>query len=165
MSNYIVVRDERLCKWCLACMAKCKKMNSLKDRVRMTEPADFGPLRDGLNHLAVMTCHHCATPMCLAACTRGAIRQTPDGVVLVDEAACDGCAACVDACPWHVPVVAEGGPMVKCTLCDGKAAHGETPECVKACRQGALKLKRADEAASEGFKRAGLTDILLDQAK
>lgn len=164
MSKFIVVRDERLCKWCLACMAKCKKMNQLQDKVRMTVPSDATPLRDGLKQLAVMTCHHCATPLCLEACPRGAIHRTQDGVVLVDEDKCDGCAACVDACPWHVPVVPEGGPMVKCTLCDGRAANGELPECVKACRQDALKLVRADEAAEEGFKKSGLTKILLDQS-
>jgi Fe-S-cluster-containing dehydrogenase component len=164
MSRYIVVRDERKCKWCLACMAKCKKMNRLQDRVRMTEPFDGSPLRDGLQQLAVMTCHHCAAPLCLEACTRGAVYRTQDGVVMVREEACDGCGACVDACPWHVPVVPEGGPMVKCTLCDGRAANGETPECVAACRQEALKLVRADEAASEGFRKSGLMDILLDQA-
>jgi Fe-S-cluster-containing dehydrogenase component len=169
MSRYIVVRGERKCKWCLACMTKCKKMNRLQDRVRMTEPFEGSPLRDGLQQLAIMTCHHCAAPLCLEACTRGAVYRTPDGVVMVREEACDGCGACVDACPWHVPVVPEAGSpksgsMVKCTLCDGRAANGEIPECVTACRQEALKLVRADQASSDGFRKSGLMDILLDQA-
>ncbi len=35
---------------------------------------------------------------CLDACTRGALRLTPSGMI-IDREACDGCGECADACP------------------------------------------------------------------
>jgi nitrate reductase beta subunit len=46
-------------------------------------------------------CNHCTYPGCLAACPRGAIYKRPeDGIVLIDQARCNGYRKCVEACPY-----------------------------------------------------------------
>ncbi len=149
MSTFIVVRDDNICTRCMACVAKCKRVNRYKARVRMTESSSGNNRRADKESLAVLSCHHCQTPLCVDACPQRAIRRTPQGVAVVNEEDCRGCSSCADACPWHVPVMSgEFGPMVKCTLCGGKAAKGETPECVKTCPHGALTLAKIDDMSS-----------------
>ncbi|MFZ5427335.1 MAG: 4Fe-4S dicluster domain-containing protein [Thermodesulfobacteriota bacterium] len=149
MSSIIVVRDDNVCTRCMACVAKCKRVNRYKARVRMTETSPENLRRADLKALAVLSCHHCQSPLCVDACPQRAIRRTAQGVAVVNEMDCRGCSSCADACPWHVPVMSgEFGPMVKCTLCGGKAAKGETPECVKTCPHGALELVRIADLSS-----------------
>ena len=45
-------------------------------------------------------CNHCADSPCTQVCPVGATFVTPDGVVLVDQKYCLGCAYCVQACPY-----------------------------------------------------------------
>jgi len=46
-------------------------------------------------------CNHCTYPGCLAACPRKAIyKRQEDGVVLIDQARCQGYRKCVEACPY-----------------------------------------------------------------
>ena len=128
MSDYGIILDADKCTRCLACVAKCKKVNKFAARVFLVEPGRAPETAAGFAHLYLHSCHHCAEPACLAACPREAMARGGDGVVRVLAEKCDGCAACVEACPWHIPVVAkEGSPAVKCTLCDGSAARGEEP--------------------------------------
>uniref|UniRef100_A0A7C4EHI2 4Fe-4S ferredoxin-type domain-containing protein n=1 Tax=Fundidesulfovibrio putealis TaxID=270496 RepID=A0A7C4EHI2_9BACT len=149
MSSFIVVRDDNVCTRCMACVAKCKRVNRYKARVSMTGNSAADHRRADLKALAVLSCHHCQSPLCVDACPQRAIRRTAHGVAVVNEEDCRGCSSCADACPWHVPVMSsEFGPMVKCTLCGGKAAKGETPECVKTCPQGALELVRINDLSS-----------------
>jgi DMSO reductase family type II enzyme iron-sulfur subunit len=46
-------------------------------------------------------CNHCTKPACLAACPKNAIyKREEDGVVLIDQARCEGYRRCVSACPY-----------------------------------------------------------------
>ena len=45
-------------------------------------------------------CNHCADSPCTQVCPVGATFVAPDGVVLVDQKYCLGCAYCVQACPY-----------------------------------------------------------------
>jgi len=44
-------------------------------------------------------CNHCADSPCTQVCPVGATFISPDGVVLIDQTYCLGCAYCVQACP------------------------------------------------------------------
>lgn len=50
----------------------------------------------------VTSCYHCQTPGCMMACSYGAIRRDPQGLIRIVEDNCVGCAMCVDACPYDV---------------------------------------------------------------
>lgn len=150
MSNYVVIQDADKCGHCEACVAKCMKSNHFTARVRMVDMVSPHATKVGTHHFAFLSCHHCEDAKCVAACPHDAMRRTEEGVIRVTEENCHGCAECVHACPWHVPRVLGDTPTVKCNLCDGRAAHGELPECVKTCPKGALQLVRVSELGTHG---------------
>lgn len=161
MSGYSIIMDGDKCTRCLACVAKCKKVNKFAARVFLVEPVRAPAAKAGFPHRFLHSCHHCAEPKCLAACPHGAMVLAEDGVVRVLADKCNGCAACVEACPWHIPVVAhEAGPAVKCTLCDGLAARGEEPACVKICPEDALRLVELSELADSGREAYARTCLM-----
>jgi len=95
------------------------------------------------NH-AIHYCHQCRKAPCAAACPQHAIRKVshsseggnpaqPQAEVEcweLDEALCDGCGACVEACPFDTMMVV--GKALKCDTC-----HGD-PACAASCPSGAL---------------------------
>jgi complex iron-sulfur molybdoenzyme family reductase subunit beta len=80
-------------------------------------------------------CNHCSNPACLAACPRGAIfKREEDGVVLVDQARCEGERYCVAACPYKKVYF---NPKLfrseKCILCFPRIEKGLPPACAQQC--------------------------------
>ena len=62
-------------------------------------------------------------------------RQNEFGLIAVDESKCSSCASCVLSCPFLVLHLGEPRPVADpCDLCGG------SPECVRACERGALRL-------------------------
>jgi anaerobic dimethyl sulfoxide reductase subunit B (iron-sulfur subunit) len=88
------------------------------------------------------SCMHCADPACLPACPQEAIyKRDSDGVVIIDQAKCDGCGVCREVCPYQAPstVDAASGKVFKCDLCAGELDQGRNPACVGACLQRCLQ--------------------------
>lgn len=91
-----------------------------------------------------VVCVQCAKPRCQEVCPVAAISRVND-LVLVDENACIGCGACVEACPFGAIILHPTRRIaIKCDLCGG----GE-PQCVKFCPAGVLKLKELTAVAQE----------------
>lgn len=79
-------------------------------------------------------CNHCYKSPCVQACPVGATYETPDGVVLVDEAYCIGCRYCVQACPYGCRYIhPEKNVADKCTLCYHRISKGKVTACVEVC--------------------------------
>jgi Fe-S-cluster-containing dehydrogenase component len=86
-------------------------------------------------------CNHCADSPCSQVCPVGATFVTPDGVVLVDQKYCLGCAYCVQACPYGCRYIhPEKKVADKCTLCYHRITKGLTTACCEACPTGARQL-------------------------
>jgi anaerobic carbon-monoxide dehydrogenase iron sulfur subunit len=88
-----------------------------------------------------LVCTHCITcgeSCCVSACPQGAIHMD-DGIVSIDEEACDACGICESVCPYGVIWVEEVAR--KCDLCGGD------PLCVKFCPSGALVYEEADASS------------------
>lgn len=132
---------EHKCSGCRYCEIICSLVhtgvvNPMRSRIRVQrgEPAIDKPV----------FCRQCQEPKCLKSCPTGAIyRNQIDGVTLVDEEKCTGCAKCVDACPFRAVFI---DPLknvaLMCDLC------GSDPACVKYCSARVLKLVAREPTVS-----------------
>jgi formate dehydrogenase iron-sulfur subunit len=57
-------------------------------------------------------CFHCVDPVCVSVCPVAAMRKTPDGPVVWDEARCMGCRYCAKACPPKAIEFGERGAVL-----------------------------------------------------
>jgi complex iron-sulfur molybdoenzyme family reductase subunit beta len=80
-------------------------------------------------------CNHCSSPGCLAACPRGAIfKREQDGVVLVDQARCEGLRYCIAGCPYKkIYFNPRTFKSEKCILCFPRVEKGLPPACAQQC--------------------------------
>jgi len=80
-------------------------------------------------------CNHCSSPGCLAACPRGAIfKRDQDGVVLVDQARCEGLRYCIAACPYKkIYFNPKLSRSEKCIFCFPRVERGLPPACAQQC--------------------------------
>jgi formate dehydrogenase iron-sulfur subunit len=82
-------------------------------------------------------CNHCIEPACAAACLVGALKKTPEGAVVYNEALCIGCRYCMTACPFYMPAFdyfnASSPAIKKCTMCHHRIVKGMIPACAEAC--------------------------------
>ncbi|HET7089451.1 MAG TPA: 4Fe-4S dicluster domain-containing protein [Anaerolineae bacterium] len=121
------------------------------------------------------SCKHCVQAGCLEVCPTHALRRTDLGNVVVDQDVCNGCRACVAACPYGViSYSTRTGTVHKCTLCDDRIHNGLETACAKACPTDSIVFgevdelrvnarKRVDTLKQLGFGKANLygdTDIL-----
>jgi len=95
-----------------------------------------------------VTCLNCEEPPCLNICPTGALhRPDPEGMVMVQEDLCIGCAMCVNACPvGAVTLDPVEGSAAKCDLCQGD------PQCIPYCPAKVLKLTDAGQMARHLMK-------------
>jgi len=95
-----------------------------------------------------VTCLNCEDPPCVNICPTGAMhRPEPEGMVMVKQDLCIGCAMCVNACPVGAVILDPiDGLAVKCDLCQGD------PQCVLYCPAKVLKLTDAGQLARHRMK-------------
>lgn len=130
--------DEDKCSHCMKCMLVCSaqhegSFNPRLGRLKIEEDYIKGRLPNAY-------CRQCPSPApCEEACpTEAIVRNTETGALVVNEAECTGCKACVDACPYNPGVIwmhPTKAMAVKCDLCDG------APQCAKYCPREAITVK------------------------
>ena len=186
MTRYGMVIDLNRCIGCRACSVGCTLAHGLPagDRwahVKESVAGTFPNLE--ITDLPTL-CMHCAKPLCVAACSTGASYIDENGVVLVDKNACDGCGACVEACPYGARSIlteiksnhGDQGPTPyeeahfaamktstaeKCTFCAERREQGEDPLCVKTCVASARLFGDLDDPESDVAKAAVNGKVLL----
>jgi len=82
---------------------------------------------------SVQTCP-CKEKLCIKSCPTKAISISKMGRIVIDKEKCIKCGKCVEVCPYNIMKFVDEFPM-GCDLCDG------SPECVKYCTLGAIKVK------------------------
>jgi Fe-S-cluster-containing dehydrogenase component len=103
--------------------------------------------------MAAHACMHCVDPVCMIGCPTGAIHRTSEGVVIINDKTCIGCATCANSCPYdnirmvtirdaagknlHDPNTGEA--IQKASKCDLCVSQYGGPACVRACPHGALQ--------------------------
>lgn len=149
--------DPLKCTGCRICELYCslcheRVLNPKKARLRVVrkEPAIDKPI----------ACRQCADPPCAKVCPTNAIaRNAAADMVVVDEAKCIGCSACVEACPfgaiWLHP---ERKVAIKCDLCRA---------CVPRCPVSALSIVTGEQFANRRQAEliARLKPIMLERVQ
>jgi tetrathionate reductase subunit B len=148
MPEYGLLMDLESCTGCRACMTICKGNHNIpygeyegRECYRIwPEEKEVGSYPNVIRNLTPWLCMQCAEPPCVAACpVSGALRQSDDGIVVVDETLCDGCQRCIAACPYGALYFRrDKGIVDKCDLCAENIDEGSVPECVKACPTDAI---------------------------
>ena len=155
--RYGLVIDLERCIGCDTCTIACKLENGLEKGSWIRVETIGGPHRDTPEgkhpqlsmHFLPVLCMHCDQPPCLDACPLEAILKREDGIVLVDEEKCDGCQACLPACPYGALTYDEEANTVrKCTLCVHRLAEGLDPFCLTCCETEAIYFGDCSDPAS-----------------
>jgi len=158
-----LVIDQERCIGCEACTVACKNENQgavgfirvrTQDAVRKDVPA--GTFPDLRMTFMPLVCNHCENPPCAEICPLGAITKRQDGIVVLNQEACDGCRACVDACPYAaISFDEEKEAAEKCNLCVHRIDRGLAPFCVVCCEGQAIHFGNLNDPEQEAGRLAG----------
>jgi anaerobic dimethyl sulfoxide reductase subunit B (iron-sulfur subunit) len=139
----LIAFDPEKCTQCTGCQTACKSWRDLPLGVNFRRVLNLweGGYPKVKSTSVSMSCLHCVTPACAAACPEEAIaKQADNGLVVVDSALCTGCGLCAEACPYGVPQFGANDKMVKCDLCPSLLRNAAAPPCVETCPGKALTL-------------------------
>ena len=98
-------------------------------------------------------CKHCVQAGCLEVCPTGAIIRTEFDSVYIQEDVCNGCRACLPACPFGVVDIGADGKAKKCTLCYDRLQHGMEPACAQACPTDSIRFGDVTELRALAAQR------------
>lgn len=139
--RYGMLIDLRRCIGCQACTVSCAVENNapigeFRTTVRQYEVVNENNIVN--NVLLPRLCNHCDNPPCVPVCPVQATYQQKDGIVVIDNERCIGCAYCVQACPYDARFINEETKTAdKCTFCTHRLQAGLLPACVESCVGGA----------------------------
>lgn len=132
MRPYELFIEEEACWGCKACELACQQEHEFASPPLLKILED-GPHMDKNGYsfqFRVRICRHCQDPPCLPACPQEAIYQRPDSIVMLDEARCNGCGLCQQACPYQAIIINDAtGKALKCDMCHLRVDHGLYPAC------------------------------------
>jgi len=184
--------DTSVCIGCKACEVACKAWNQLPARnggkvqlsgqsydntvslsgiqwrhVKFIE--QFSPDRSTGRWLMMSdVCKHCVQAACLEVCPTGAIIRTEFDTVVIQQDVCNGCRACIAACPFGViEINPETNTAMKCTLCYDRLQAGMVPACAQACPTQSIQfgpiseLKQRAQQRLEQLHAQGVTQARL----
>jgi formate dehydrogenase iron-sulfur subunit len=170
--------DTTVCIGCKACEVACKEWNQLPatngglntlsgdsyDNTRKLDGTHWRHVRfveqftedrkDGRWLLMSDVCKHCVQAGCLEVCPTNAIIRTEFDTVVIQSDVCNGCKACIAACPFGViDINPVSKTAQKCTLCYDRLQNGLEPACSKACPTDSIQFGPVKELRERGAKR------------
>ncbi len=183
--------DLNRCIGCKACAVACKTefevpLGVFRSSVKELDEGRFPNLE---RSFLPWLCNHCKNPVCTKDCPvdeidatfvwpdgtsesykKRATYQRPDGIVVVDQDRCVGCAACVDLCPYKARFLnpakqtvsadaVDDHPADKCTLCVHRLEAGLVPACVNTCQTNARIIGDLNDPDSKISKIAASSDV------
>jgi len=155
--RYGLVIDLDRCTGCCTCVVACQMEHSLDhvSGIRVETVGGQGRDTPGGNHPLLsmyylpIPCMHCREARCIEACPLEAIYRRSDGIVAIDDARCNGCEACIEACPYGALVyLPERDRIWKCNLCAHRVDAGLDPFCVLCCEMEAMFFGDVDDPTS-----------------
>jgi formate dehydrogenase iron-sulfur subunit len=169
--------DTTICIGCKACEVACKSWNQLPaenggkrelsgDSYDNTQRLDglhwrhvkfveqFDKEYDGRWLMMSDVCKHCVQAPCLEVCPTGAIIRTEFDTVVIQSDVCNGCRACIAACPFGVIEINPVAEVAqKCTLCYDRLSVGLEPACSKACPTDSIQFGPIEELRERAQQR------------
>ena len=142
----ILVVDPARCTGCEICESVCG----------MSHDDVFNPMNSRIHRVRIepiinssIICVSCFEPECVKECPLSAITKNLEtGILDVNQLKCDGCGACVRACPFGaVTVHTKNKKAIMCDLCTNHTS-GE-PQCVEYCPKGAIFIEEIDPNVNE----------------
>ncbi|MDP5290965.1 4Fe-4S dicluster domain-containing protein [Oceanimonas sp. CHS3-5] len=155
--RYGMVIDLRKCIGCQACTVSCSMENLPPvGQFRTTVQQYEVQVENRTATTQVMLprlCNHCANPPCIPVCPTQATYQRDDGIVVVDNQQCVGCAYCVQACPYDARFINHDTQTAdKCTFCVHRLEVGLLPACVESCVGGARVIGDLNDPHSKAHE-------------
>jgi len=100
-----------------------------------------------LTELSVLKCRQCSfeEANCVNACRQGAFYEIAEGIIGVDEEACNGCGECIKACKEKA-IQLVNGKAAKCDLC---AKNSFMIACLRECGKEAISLIKTVKEVKE----------------
>ncbi|MCC7414342.1 MAG: 4Fe-4S dicluster domain-containing protein [Gammaproteobacteria bacterium] len=170
--------DTTVCIGCKACEVACKQWNQLPataggqntmsgdsyDNTRKLDGIHWRHVqfieqfsedrKDGRWLLMSDVCKHCVQAGCLEVCPTNAIIRTEFDTVVIQSDVCNGCKACIAACPFGViDINPVSNTAQKCTLCYDRLQNGMEPACSQACPTDSIQFGPIKELRARGAKR------------
>ena len=134
--RYGMLIDLDRCVGCYACQVTCKAEYDLPfatARCRV-ETALSGKYPDVKKLFLPRLCNHCDNAPCIEACEENALYKNQDGVVILDDTACNSCRKCSEKCPYDaIETSLFTGQTEKCDFCYERVVNGLLPVCAMSC--------------------------------
>jgi formate dehydrogenase iron-sulfur subunit len=183
--------DTSVCIGCKACEVACKEWNGIAStnggqntlsgnsydntvkldgehwrHVKFIE--QFSDRSTGRWLMMSDVCKHCVRAGCLEVCPTGAIIRTEFDTVVIQSDVCNGCRACIAACPYGViDINPVNNTAMKCTLCYDRMQNGLTPACAQACPTNSIQfgtmsdLRQSAQSRLEQLQSSGNSEARL----
>lgn len=171
--------DTTVCIGCKACEVACKQWNQLPAskggapqlsgqsydntlrlsgtdwrHVKFIEDFKTEDRSGGRWMMMSDVCKHCVKAGCLEVCPTGAIIRTEFDTVVIQSDVCNGCRACIAACPFGVIDINPANSVaMKCTLCYDRMKLDMTPACAQACPTASIQYGPIDELRDRAQER------------
>lgn len=146
-NDWVMLVDLQSCSGCHACSVSCKAEHPSPWGTRRitVQTIDQGHYPLITRRFVPTMCQHCENAPCIEICPTGAISQSRDGLVLIDDESCIGAEQCIPACPYGAIFLSPEGTAQKCDLCIDRQTQGDVPACMATCPTDAIVVGKQND--------------------
>lgn len=157
--HYSMVINLSRCNGCKLCVDACSRVNNVAKgayRTAVLRRETGGPDGARMVEFLPVLCNHCDRPPCVQACpTKATYKDQKHGIVMIEQARCIGCKACMVVCPYNARYYSEeSGSVDGCDFCFRARLFlgNSTPACVEACPKAARIFGDLSDDKSSVFR-------------